>query len=57
MMKIPLRLGCKIRETNNQIKKTRRYQENALTPTEDGSFNLEAKNCEKKYIFDADSFF
>jgi hypothetical protein len=51
MMKIPLRLGCKIRETNNQIKKTRRYQENALTPAEDGSFNWEAKNCEKEIHF------
>ena len=51
MMKIPLRLGCKMRETNNQIKKTRRYQENALTPAEDGSFNLEAKNCEKEIYF------
>jgi hypothetical protein len=51
MMKIPLKLGCKIRETNNQIKKTRRYQDNALTPAEDGSFNLEGKNCEKEIYF------
>jgi hypothetical protein len=40
-----------MRETNNQIKKTRRYQENALTPAEDGSFDLEGKKCEKEIYF------